>query len=244
MGASGGRRYATLVAMGWGGFGIPMSMRPRGAEAMYALYYSPGTASMAVHLALLEIGAPHQLELVDLESKSQRSESYLRLNPQGQVPTLVIDDKPYTESAALLMMLADRHPEAGLSPPPGTPKRNQWFQWLVFGSNAFGASYRSWFYPPDLGGTEHPPAVRTALQRRIENLWSRVDAQLTTGGPYVLGKEISAVDLLFIMYMRWSRNMPRTALDWPALRQFATLMRQRDSWQRLCDIENLKEWRS
>lgn len=219
-------------------------MRPRGAEAMYTLYYSPGTASMAVHLALLEIGAPHQLELVDLESKSQRSESYLRLNPQGQVPTLVIDDKPYTESAALLMMLADRHPEAGLSPPPGTPKRNQWFQWLVFGSNAFGASYRSWFYPPDLGGTEHPPAVRTALQRRIENLWSRVDAQLTTGGPYVLGKEISAVDLLFIMYMRWSRNMPRTALDWPALRQFATLMRQRDSWQRLCDIENLKEWRS
>jgi glutathione S-transferase len=211
---------------------------------MYTLYYSPGTASMAVHLALLEIGAPYQLELVDFESNAQRSEAYLRLNPQGQVPTLVIEDQAYTESAALLMMLADRHPESQLAPPFGTPKRNEWYQWLVFGSNAFGASYRSWFYPPDLGATEHPPALRTALQGRIESLWTRVDAQLTTRGPYLLGEEFSAADLLLIMYMRWSRRMPRTALDWPALKRFATLLRQRKSWQRLCDIENLNEWRS
>ena len=93
---------------------------------------------------------------MDFESKSQRSEAYLRLNPLGQVPTLVIDGRPYTESAALLMMLADRHPEARLAPPPGTPERNQWYQWLVFGSNAFGASYRNWFYPADLGATRAP----------------------------------------------------------------------------------------
>jgi glutathione S-transferase len=211
---------------------------------VYTLYYSPGTASMAVHLALLEIGAPHQLQLVDFESKSQRSETYLRLNPQGQVPTLVIDGVPYRESAALLMILSDRHPEAGLAPPIGMPKRNEWYQWLVFGSNAFGASYRNWFYPPELGTTEHPPQVRAALQGRIERLWAQVDAHLASGGPYLLGEEFSAADLLFIMYMRWSRNMPRTVLEWPALKRFATLLRQRKSWQRLCEIEKLTEWRS
>jgi glutathione S-transferase len=211
---------------------------------MYTLYYSPGTASMAVHLALLEIGAPYQLELVDFENKSQRSDAYLRLNPLGQVPTLVIDDQAYTESAALLMILADRHPEARLAPPLGTPERNEWYQWLVFGSNAFGASYRNWFYPPDLGASEHPPAVRAALQKRIENLFARIDAQLAARGPYLLGEEFSAADLMLIMYMRWSRKMPRTALDWPVLKHFATLLRQRKSWQRLCEIENLNEWRS
>jgi len=211
---------------------------------VYTLYYSPGTASMAVHLALLEIGAPYQLELVDFENKAQRSESYLRLNPQGQVPTLVIDGQPYTESAALLLMLADRHPDSRLAPAPGTAQRNEWYQWLVFGSNAFGASYRNWFYPPDLGASEHPPAVRSALQERIENLWARVDAHLAARGPYLLGEQFSAVDLQFIMYMRWSRRMPRTALAWPALKRFATLLRQRASWQRLCDIEHLEEWRS
>jgi glutathione S-transferase len=199
---------------------------------------------MAVHLALLEIGAPYQLELVDFENKAQRSESYLRLNPQGQVPTLVIDGQPCTESAALLLMLAERHPESRLAPAPGTAQRNEWYQWLVFGSNAFGASYRNWFYPPDLGASEHPPHVRSALQERIENLWARVDAHLAARGPYLLGEEFSAVDLQFIMYMRWSRRMPRTALAWPALKRFATLLRQRASWQRLCDIEHLEEWRS
>jgi glutathione S-transferase len=211
---------------------------------MYTLYYSSGTASVAVHLALLEIGAPYQLELVDFENKAQRSAAYLRLNPQGQVPTLVIDGQAYTESAALLMMLTDRHPQAGLAPPSGTAERNQWYQWLVFGSNALGASFRNWFYPSDLGADEHPPAVRSALQQRIEGLWTRVDAQLGARGPYLLGEQISAADLQLLMYMRWSRRMPRSALEWPALKRFATLLRQRKSWQQLCDIEHLEEWRS
>jgi glutathione S-transferase len=59
-----------------------------------------------------------------------------------------------------------------------------------------------------------------------------------------LRDSISAADLLLIMYMRWSRRMPNTALDWPALKAFADRIRQRESWQRLCDIEELEEWRS
>ena len=79
---------------------------------MYTLYYCPSTASMVVHLALLEIGAPHELKLVDFESQQQKDPAYLALNPHGVVPTLIIDGKPYIESAALLMLLAERHPEA------------------------------------------------------------------------------------------------------------------------------------
>ena len=123
---------------------------------------------MAVHLALLELGVPYRLELVDFKRKDQRSEAYLRLNPQGQVPTLVIDGKPYTESAALLMMLADRHPEALLAPSTGAPERNAWYQWQLYQSNVLGANFRCWFYPPDLGIEELSPDVRAALQQRIE----------------------------------------------------------------------------
>ena len=68
---------------------------------MYTLYYSPGTASMVVHLALLEIGAPHELRLVDFEADEQHSDEYLRLNAGGHVPTLVVDGRALTESAAL-----------------------------------------------------------------------------------------------------------------------------------------------
>ena len=210
---------------------------------MYTLYYAPATASMATHLALIEIGAPYRLERVDFAGNAQRSEEYLRLNPMGQVPTLVIDGQAYTESAALLMMLTDRHPEVGLAPLPGTPGRNEWYQWLVFQSNVLAANFRNWFYPQDLGSPEHPQALRDALHVRIEAAWQRLDDHLATGGPYLLGDQLSMADLQLIMYMRWSRNMPRTALDWPALKAFARLVRSRDSWQQLCDVEELTDWR-
>jgi glutathione S-transferase len=211
---------------------------------VYTLYYSPGTASMVVHLALLEIGAPHRLAKVDFNQDAQHGAEYLRLNPRGQVPTLMIDSKPYFESAALLMILAERHPEARLAPPPGSAQRPDWYQWIVFFANALGTTYRHWFYPPDLGADEHPPAVRDALRRRIEESWALVDSHLAAGGPYMLGAEVSGVDLLALMYMRWSRNMPRPATEWPALSRYARLMRARASWLRLCEIEGLTDWRA
>ena len=209
---------------------------------MYTLYYSPGAASMVVHLALLEIGAPHRLERMDLDRDQQHGADYLRLNPRGQVPTLLIDGKPYFESAALLMILAERHPEAKLAPLPGSEQRAAYLQWIAFFTNALGPTYRFWFYPPDLGSAEHPSAVREALRRKIEDAWSLVDAHLAAHGPYMLGAEFSGVDLLALMYMRWSRNMPRPVTQWPTLRAYADRMRARPSWKRLYEIEGLTEW--
>jgi glutathione S-transferase len=199
---------------------------------------------MVVHLALLEIGVPHRLELVDFEHDAQHSPEYLRLNPRGQVPTLLIDGQPYFESAALLMLLAERHPEARLAPPPGSALRADHFQWIVFFANAIGPAYRQWFYPPDLGSEEHPPFVREALRQKIEGAWSLVDAHLAAHGPYMLGAEFSAVDLLALMYMRWSRNMPRPVTAWSALKPYADRLRARPSWARLYEIEGLTEWRA
>ena len=209
---------------------------------MYTLFYSPGSASMVVHLALLEISAAHELKLVDFESGQQRDPAYLKLNPQGVVPTLMIDGKPMTESAAILMMLADRHPEAHLAPVPGAAERDAWYQWIVYLSNALAATYRFWFYPLDLGSHEHTPEVRAALQRKIESVWNRLDAQLGANGPYLLGAKVSAPDLLLIMLMRWSRNMPRPVTEWPALKKYADLMRARPSWKKLYEREGLTEW--
>ena len=209
---------------------------------MYTLYYSPGSASMVVHLALLEIGAPHKLELVDLESAQQRSPEYLRLNPHGVVPTLVIDGRAMTESAALLMILSERHPESHLSPPMGTPEREAWLQWIVYLSNSLAATYRLWFYPAELGLDEHTAESRKAVQTKIESVWNRLDAHLAASGPYLLGREFSGADLLLTMLMRWSRNMPHPVTEWPALKKLADLVRARASWKKLYAIEGLSEW--
>jgi glutathione S-transferase len=209
---------------------------------MYTLYYSPGTASLVVHLMLLEIGAPHELRLVDFDKKAQKNPDYLKLNPQGRVPTLIVDGKPVFESAALLMLLAERHPEAGLAPAVGSRKRGEWYQWIVYLANTLMPTYRLWFYPPDAAGeAEHLPNVRAVVQGRIEGAFDLLDKHLAENGPYMLG-EFSGVDLLLTMLMRWSRNMPRPATHWPALRELADLVRSRPSWKKLYEVEGLTEW--
>jgi len=210
---------------------------------MYTLYYSPGAASMCVHLALLETAAAHELRLVDLAAGQQRSSEYLALNPNGVVPTLLIDGAPFYEAAAGLMTIAERHPDAMLAPPAASLQRAAWNQWILHLANTVQPAFRLWFYPHDIAPDAPTQAiVQDAARRRIEAAWGRIARHLDAQGPYLLGGAMSAADLLLIMLLRWSRNMPRPATDWPALAAYAQRMKSRDSWQRLYAVEGLSEW--
>lgn len=210
---------------------------------MYTLYYSPGTASMCVHQALIEADAKYRLIAVDLQAGGQRDPAYLKLNPNGVVPTLLIDDVPFTESAALLMAIATRHPQAGLMPAENSSSRIAWYQWIVYLANSLQPAFRAWFYPGDVGDDpETQERVRPAVRRKIESIWTRIDTELAARGPYLLGAQFSAPDLLLIMLMRWSRNMPKPATEWASLQQYAARMKDRPSWKRLCALEGLSDW--
>jgi len=203
---------------------------------MYTLYYSPGAASLAVHLALLEAGADYRLERVDLDAGAQRDPAYLKINPNGMVPTLLIDGEPFYEAAACLMTIADRHPAAALAPRADTLERAAWNQWIIHIANTVQPAFRMWFYPTEL------PASAEMIAARIESAWTRFDTQLAANGPYLLGETCTAADMMLLMVMRWSRNMPRPATEWPALRAFAARMKARPSWKRLYELEGLTEW--
>lgn len=209
---------------------------------MYTLYYGRGAASLAIHAALKEIGVPYELVEVDLEAGQQRSPDYLRLNPQGKVPTLLIDGRPFHESAALMMMLAERHPHSDLAPPAGSLARAEWYELMVTMANGLGNNFRLWFYPADIGSTREDEALRSAIQQRIESMWATLDERLSANGPYLLGEAFSGADLVLTMYMRWSRNMPRPATVWPALQKYADMMRARQSWRHVTEVEALTGW--
>ena len=207
---------------------------------MYTLYYSPGAASMCAHQALIEVDAPYRLVSVDLQAGQQRDPAYLRLNPGGVVPTLLIGNVPLTETAALLMTVATRHPEARLAPAESSANRASWYQWIVYLANMLQPAFRLWFYPADISDQADVQAVlKAATCRKIESIWTRIDAHLLTQGPYLLAEEFSAADL---MLMRWSRNMPRPATEWRALHQYAVRMKARPSWKKVCALEGLTDW--
>lgn len=209
---------------------------------MYQLYYSPSTASLAVHWMLIEIGAPFELVLTDIETGANKTPDYLKLNPSGVVPTLIVDGAPVLESAAILMLLAERHADKDLAPAAGTPERPAYFQWMVYLANALLPSFRAWYYPHEPAGEANAEAAQAAARARVEAVWDRVDAQLAAKGPYMLGERLSAVDFLATMLMRWSRNLPRQATAWPNIARYLARMRAMPSLREVHAREGLTDW--
>lgn len=209
---------------------------------MYSLYYSPGAASLVVHWLLLELDAPHELRRIDLASGEQKHADYLALNPNGVVPTLLVDGKPMLEAAAMVLLLADAHRDAGLAPSPDSPLRGAYYQWIIHLANVVQPLFRQWWYPQEVAGQECAEAVHAHVRPRIEAAWGRIDAHLAVHGPWLLGEAPSAADFYLVMLMRWSRNMPRQALDWPHLAELARRLKARPSFKILYEREGLSEW--
>ena len=208
----------------------------------YELYYSPGTASMSVHWMLIEMGVPLALRLVDIETGAQRDPEYLALNPAGRVPTLLIDGVPHGESGALLMLLAERHPDAGFSPPPGSPARAEWLELMIYLANTVLPAMRDWFYADKDGPAESPEVIRQLARFRIEAAFARLDGLLADGRQFFIADRLTTVDFLAATTMRWSRNMPQPATNWPNLARYAAAMKSRPSYLTLSSREGLSPW--
>ena len=208
------------------------------------LYHSPATAAMVVHWLLIELELPHRLHPLDFDQREQKSPDYLKLNPAGVVPTLVIDDgPPICEAAAIAMHLGDLVPARELVPAPATAARAQYFRWMFFLANTLQPAYRAWFYPSEPAGQANIEASQREARARIERAWGQVAAHLeSSGGPHMLGEKLSVVDFMTTMLMRWSRNMPKPVDRWPVLHAYAQRMKARPSWQELYRREGLTEW--
>ncbi|MET0405032.1 MAG: glutathione S-transferase family protein [Cystobacter sp.] len=206
------------------------------------LYGSPSTASLVVHWLLIELRIEHELIQLDFDRHEQKSPEYLALNPQGRVPTLLLDGQVLTESAAIALHLADLHPQSSLAPAPGTPERAAYYRWMFFCAYTLMPAYRDWFYPGEPAGPDNTDAVQKTARAFLEKAWQEVDAHLADKGPYLLGEHRSAADFVLTMLMRWSRNMPRPTDTWPALHRHAQLMKALPSFREVYKREGLTDW--
>ncbi len=200
---------------------------------MYKLMGAPGAASMAAHWLLIEIGAPYEFQSVDLGVGEHKRPTFLQLNPNGVVPVLWVDGAPVYESAALVLLIAERHPEAGFAPRVGSRARHLYLQWCVHFANTLQPAYRGWFYPAEWAGPEAAARVKEEARARIEAAWDRLEAHLVAQGPWIAGEHLSAVDLQAAMLARWSRNMPKPATAWPTLARCLERLKARPSYRAL-----------
>jgi len=210
---------------------------------MYRLFYAPGSAAMAPHAVLEETGAKHELVSVDLQKKAHQKPEYLKLNPKGRVPVLVDGGFVMTESAAIIMHLADRHPEAKLAPPVGTPERAHWYQWLLYLSNTLQPAFLEYFYPersfPDAPNTQQQ--LKASAERRLAGMFIYIDSELAMRGPYLLGETFSAPDIFMHMLARWSRWFEKPAYRYIHIKQLTDLVKARPAVQRMMKAQGIAE---
>ncbi len=168
----------------------------------------PGSAAMAPHAALAEIGVDYQLVELDRD-QAQTDAAYRALNPLGVVPTLVAGDVVVSESAAILLYLADRFPEARLAP----DDRAELYRWLVFMTNTMQTCMLRFFYPERYGGGE----VEDVAAAEADRLFDLVEESLE-GRDWLVGDQRTAADLFLFMLTRWGRRLEPAAWERPRLR--------------------------
>ncbi|MEO6031375.1 MAG: glutathione S-transferase family protein [Burkholderiaceae bacterium] len=212
---------------------------------MLQLHYHPGNASMAPHMLLEELGAPHELLKVDRAKQAHKSPAYLKLNPNGLIPVLVDrrggSELVLYESAAICLHLADTHPQAGLAPVLGTPERAHFYKWLIWLTNTLQATLLLYFYPERWADTPEAAAqVKAHAENRCGALLDQLDAELARHGqPWLLGKAFSAVDPYALMLCRWTRGFTRPARSLPHLAPYLQRMLARPAVQRVFELEEL-----
>ncbi len=177
------------------------------------LHYLPGTAAMAPHAILAEIGCPYELVRVERDAEGRPSAGYLALNPWGKIPTLEDGDLVLTESAAICLYLADKYPDASLAPPLGTPERAELYRWLLWLSNTVQSAQLRHFYPERHGTA----GVEEAADAELAGHYDMLDAHLA-GREWLVGSERTVADFFLFMLTRWGRFLEPAAWDRPNLR--------------------------
>lgn len=212
---------------------------------MIQLHYSPSNASFAPHVLLEELGERFELREVDRKNLAHKSPEYLKLNPNGLIPVLQDGDLVLYETAAILLHLADTHPEAGLAPALGTPERAQFYKWLIWLTNTLQPLIIAYYYPERWvaeGNAEGVAQVKAQAEARIAPLLDQIAAQLDShGGPWLLGEHYSAADPLAFMLCRWTRSFTHPARSLPAIGAYLQRMVERPALQRAIATEQLPQ---
>ena len=219
---------------------------------MIQLHYFPGNASMIPHILLQELGIPFELVLVDRTQNLHKSAAYLKLNPNGKIPTLVQTssgqpDLVLYETAAICLHLCDTHPEAELAPPVGSHERAHCYKWLVWLSNTFQTDIMMYFYPERYLASSDPQVVKEVSQQaevRLAGHLAQLDREIARNlpaGPWMLGTQFSVLDPYLFTLCRWTRNFTtaQPARDYPHLGPYLQRMLARPSVQRVLAAEHL-----
>jgi glutathione S-transferase len=193
---------------------------------------------MAIHVLLNEVGAPFKLEKAVLAEGATRTPEYLKLNPRGQVPVLVEDDKVMREGAAMLVYLAEKF-KSPLLPAEGWGHA-QALQWLMFCNSSLHPAYGRVFW---LLKAAKDMAEQKALIGKsctvLNAMWAEIEEHLQTRS-YLCGEQCTLGDIVLTVIANWSGSIPEHLTIGPKTRALFSRVIARPSYQKALTTEQVE----
>lgn len=188
------------------------------------LYYKPGACSLAAHIALREAGVAFELEQVDTAAqKTASGADFTAINPKGYVPALRLDDgQVLTEGAAVLQFIADRAPESGLAPKPGTLERTRVQEHLNYVASELHKAFS-----PLFSDTPLADAARKSAEAVVARRLDYIDRLLSDGRSYLLGDTYSVADAYLFVVANWAKPTGIGLDRWPHVAAFTARVAER-----------------
>ena len=189
----------------------------------FTLYGALGSGAFSAEAALAEAGAPYTFELVSLDKKEQKQPAFLAINPSGKIPALrLAEGEIITESAAILLTLADHFPQARLLPPQASNERALAYRWLAFMAGEIYPIVEIVDYPERFGDGE---ALRAIARDRIRERILIIERM--SDGPFLLPHGFSILDIYAAMFTRWSLEPDWKLANLPKLMALAANVARR-----------------
>jgi GST-like protein len=197
-------------------------------DKRYVVYGQKGTGSVPIEATLLLLGEPY--EMIERGPSEDRPAG----NPMQQVPVLALPNgELMTESAAILIHLADSNPAARMSPALDDPRRPAFLRWMVYVSAQIYALVWARDDPGRLAVEEaHKPVILERTAERMAYCWRTMDVQVSPGR-YILGEDLSVLDLYVTVVSCWG---PRRARFYQEAPKLAEVVRRVDQDARLLEF--------
>ncbi len=191
-------------------------------EKPITIYGAPGSGSIPVEAALTLLGQPYDVIDVAPWDGLEARARLAKINPAAQVPALVTPQgELMTESAAMLIWLADLNPHARLAPALDDPRRVAFLRWMTFISASIYGLYWIRDDPMRIAADEaHVAVIRERTLDRIDACWRMMEAQVSPGA-YVQGEALGVLDLYVAVVSRWGPRRNRFYAAAPRLGEVA-----------------------
>lgn len=198
------------------------------------LYYSPGACSLAVHIALREVGATFDSVAVDLiKHITKDGANFYDISPRGYVPLLQLDDgSRHTEVASLLQYVADLDPAHALIGMAGSGRRLAVVEWLTFVSTELHKAFSPWLWHKETAASTQQ-AVKDKLATRFAELNELLSAQDFLAGEY------SVADVYAFTIINWSNFLALPLTPYPDLQRYLVRVSERPHVQEALRAEGL-----